>query len=117
MRYRKLDNDNDMVFGNGRADFLVDTPETVAQAVITRLKLWAGEWFLDTSIGTPYQEAILGTGTSETIEPAIRRQILETQGVTGIESFSMERDRDARKVFINVVINTEYGQAPVRGIL
>lgn len=117
MRYRKLDSEGDMTFGNGQMNFLRDTPETVGQAVMTRLRLWLGEWFIDISQGTPYQEAVLGTGTSETVEPAIRRQIIETEGVTDIESFSMVRDRENRTVTINAVINTLYGETIVQGVL
>jgi hypothetical protein len=35
MRYGKLDAGGDYCFGGGATDFLVNTPETVAQAVLT----------------------------------------------------------------------------------
>ena len=57
MRYRKLDAAGDFVFGHGAADYHRDSPEAVAQAVLTRLKLHRGEWFLDRSEGTPYTPA------------------------------------------------------------
>lgn len=117
MRYRKEDANGDMQFGNGLADFYIDTAEGVAQAVLTRLRLWAGEWFLDTSEGTPYQQAILGANKSLTIEPAIRERILETEGVESLESFSMAIDSESRKVTIEASINTDYGAAQLTGIL
>lgn len=117
MRYRRLDDDGDMTFGSQQADFLRNTPETVAQAVVTRLKLWLGEWFIDQTEGTPYQQAILGKHTRASIEPAIRSRILETQGVTGIEQFNLSIDPDERKVTINATISTEYGPAVVQGVL
>lgn len=110
MRYRRLDN-GDMTFGNQQGDFLRDTPETVAQAVMTRLRLWVEEWFLDISEGTPWQKAVLGKYTRRTIEPAIRSRILNTEGVTDIESFETIIDSENRKVTINATINTLYGQA------
>lgn len=117
MRYRRLDDDGDMKFGNQQADFHRNTPEAVAQAVMTRLNLWVGEWFIDQTEGTPYQQAVLGKSTRASIEPAIRSRILETQDVTGIEEFSLSIDPDERKVTISATINTSYGQAVARGVL
>ena len=117
MRYRKLDSNGDMTFGNQQADFWRDVPEAPAQAILTRLRLWLGEWFIDTTEGTPYQQAILGMHTSATVEPALRRQILGTQGVTSIESFNMVRDPNTRRVTVDAVVNTEYGTVPVQGVL
>lgn len=117
MRYRRLDDDGDMNFGSQQADFLRNTPEAVAQAVMTRLNLWLGEWFIDQTEGTPYQQAVLGAGTKQSIEPAIRSRILETQGVSGIDLFSMSIDPDERKVTINASISTDYGPAVVQGVL
>jgi hypothetical protein len=117
MRYRKLDSNGDMVFGNQQADFYRDKPEAVAQAVWTRLRLWVGEWFIDVTEGTPYQQAALGTNKSKTIEPAIRARILGTEGVTSIESFDMIVDPDNRVTSIYAVINTAYGSAQLQGVL
>lgn len=117
MRYRKLDSAGDMLFGQQQADFWRDSPEAVAQAVLTRLRLWAGEWWLDTTEGTPYQQAALGTGKRQTIEPAIRARILGTQGVTGIDSISLSFDADARAATIAATIRSEYGQAEAQGVI
>lgn len=117
MRYRKLDVNGDMTFGNQQSDFFRNVPEAPAQAIMTRLRLWLGEWFINTSEGTPYQQAILGMHTSATVEPAIRRQILGTQKVISIESFSLVSDPNTRQVTVNAVVNTEYGTTVVQGIL
>lgn len=117
MRYRKLTPNGDMTFGNQQADFWRDVPEAPGQAALTRLRLWVGEWFLDNTEGTPYQGAILGANKAETLEPAIRRRILGTQGVTEITSFSVNRDPDTRVVTINAAVDTEYGEATVQGVL
>lgn len=117
MRYRKLDSNGDMTFGNQQADFWRDVPEAPAQAILTRLRLWLGEWFIDTTEGTPYQQAILGMHTSATVEPAIRRRILGTKGVTTIDEFNMVRDPDTRRVTVDAVVNTAFGTATVQGVL
>ncbi|WP_302540571.1 hypothetical protein [Bilophila wadsworthia] len=42
MKYRKLTENGDYAFGRGGADMHADTPEAVGQAVLTRLRLFAG---------------------------------------------------------------------------
>ena len=106
-----------MCFGAQQADFWRDCAEAVGQAAMTRLRLWSGEWFIDTSEGTPWTQAVLGTGRRKTIEPALRARILGTQGVTGILDFSIAIDEESRTVKINVTIDTIYGQVPVQGVL
>jgi hypothetical protein len=117
MRYRELDNDGDMQFGNQQGDFLIDSPEAVAQSVMTRLRLWVGEWFIDTSEGTPYEQAMLGKGKLETFEPAIRKRILETDGVTEILELELIWDSAKRKMTVAVEINTEFGSTSLTGVL
>lgn len=116
MRYRALDANGDYSFGHGSADFLVDTPATVAQAVDTRLLLMEGEWFLDDTEGTPYATEILGTHTQGTYDQAIRQRVLETEGVTGIVSYSSTLNRGTRALAVSVTINTEFGPATVNTV-
>lgn len=54
MRYRREDADGDYTFGSGDDTWLINSPEAVAQAVKTRFELWYGQWFLDTTEGTPW---------------------------------------------------------------
>lgn len=112
MRYRKLSDTGDYTFGQGSTEFLVNTPETVAQAVSTRLLLATGQWFLDTSEGTPYAEDILGTGTQETYDQAIQDRILGTPGVAAITAYSSYRSPE-RRLSVTATIGTIYGQAAV----
>src|SRR5260363_5516 len=76
MRYRRLDAAGDYAFGRGLSDFEQDTPEAVAQAVKTRLALRFGEWFLDTSDGTPWASRVLGQSAREAVDWTIRERIL-----------------------------------------
>lgn len=59
-------------------NFYANQPEAVAQAVQTRLALAQGEWFLDTTAGTPYNTQILGAGTIAYYDAAIQQVILDT---------------------------------------
>lgn len=115
MRYRKLDENYDMQFGNQQSDFWRDVPDAPAQAVLTRLRLWTQEWFLDLSDGTPYQDGILGIGTQETIEPILRQRISETQSVNDILSLDIQHDKDSRITYIATEIDTDYGAIIIEG--
>ncbi len=107
MKYRTLDSNGDYVVGQ----FLVNTPEAVAQAVQTRLLLWKGEWFLDTSDGTPWLQDILGHNTNYDLE--IQERILDTPGVNEIVSYSSSVS-SGRALSVTATLNTEYGQATVQ---
>ena len=61
MRYRREDDDGDYTFGQGDDTWLVNSPEAVAQAIKTRFLLWYGQWFLDTTEGTPWIQSVLGS--------------------------------------------------------
>ncbi len=113
MKYRQLDAAGDMQLGC----WLDKTPEAVAQAVLTRLRLWREEWFLDVTDGTPWAQLVLGHGTQGTAMQAIRQRILDTQGVTEIVSLSFEQDVDARSIVFSVQIKTLYGDADIYGVL
>lgn len=107
----------DMRFGSRQADYYRDSPEAVATAIWTRLRLWTGEWFIDVTEGTPYMEAVLGTGKRQLIEPALRQRILGTQGVDSLESFELIIDPDTRAAFVAATVNTIYGTAFLQGAI
>jgi len=117
VKYRRLDKQGDMVLGRGDADFLRNSPECVAQACATRLRLLAGEWFLDVTEGTPYMPAVLGKHTRESYDLAIRRRVLETEGVTEIEEYESIVDGETRRLTVNIRINTVYGTAAMQEVL
>lgn len=113
MRYRKLDASGDYTLGGGGA-FLVNTPEAVAQAVLTRLRLWRGEWFIDITDGTPWATDVLGkVRQGRNPDAVIKQRILGTEGVTEITSYSSTFDGDTRKLSVTATINTTYGAATI----
>lgn len=109
MRYRKLDDSGDYSFGKGSADFYANQPEAVAQAVKTRLDLWLGEWFLDTTDGMAWRTKVLGKYTQQAYDAAIQSRILGTDGVTEITAYQSVFDSSIRKLNVTVTINTAYG--------
>lgn len=115
MRYRKQDKDGDYMFGMGLNDFHINSPETVAQAIDTRLKLWLGEWFADIADGTGWNQAILGKHADNLYELTLRQRVLETPGVVSIVDFDSSLDSRTRRLTVSMSVDTAYGQATLNG--
>lgn len=124
MKYRKLSKPavvngtfvkgGDMLFGHGRSDFWKDVPDAPAQAVMTRLRLEEGEWFLDRTEGTPWNTRVLGKYTATTRDLVIRYRTKGTFGVLDIESYSSNLNRDTRAFSVDMTLSTIYGAARLR---
>ena len=110
MQYRTEDN-GDYTFGHSR--FSKDTPETVAMAVKSRLRLWLGEWFLDDRKGTPHAQKGLGKNPAQGYALAVKERILNTPGVTKITAFGLDLNTPTRKITITAAIDTLYGETSI----
>lgn len=108
MRQREMDANGDYVFGRNEP-FLVDSPLCVAQAIMTRLRLATGEWFLDLNEGTPYDTQILGHNTGATRDLAVRVRILETPGVSQISEY-VSFVNTKREFVVVATVDTIYGK-------
>lgn len=111
MLYRALSPSGDHQFGRSGL-FLKDSPQAVLQAIYTRLKLWTGEWFLDQREGTPYLGDILGHGTQDTRDVAIKERILGTPGVVEIVKYESSVD-SFRKMTVAATVQTLYGTSTI----
>jgi hypothetical protein len=114
MKYRKLDDNGDMRFGHGLEDFWIDVPDAPAQAVVTRLGMYEGEWFLDRTAGTPWNTKVLGKYTDSTRDLVVRGRVLDTTGVYDVIQYSSAIDRNTRQFAVNMSIATIYGAANLR---
>ena len=113
MIYRKLDENGDYTFGGNAQSFYRNVPEAVAQSVVTRLKLWENEWFLDIAEGMPYIGGVLGKYTIQDTDAIIKDKILSTEGVVEILEYSSSFSPDLRKFSVSVTISTIYGEATI----
>lgn len=112
MRYRKLDSDGDYKFGFGLDDFYIDSVEAVAQSIKTRIRLWLGEWFTNTEDGTDW-DSVLGKSTEVERNRIIKGRIINTDGVSSLNSFSSSFNSSTRKLTITCEVETEYGTTTV----
>ena len=107
MTVRKLDENGDIVTSG--AQFITERDE-IAQTVETRLRLFLGEYFRDTTDGTPWFESILGKGSTLSNKEAIlRNRIVRTPGVIRLTSFSTDYDLTTRRYSVSAGILTRYG--------
>jgi hypothetical protein len=111
MRYRALTATGDSTAFSGNTLFLINEPSAVAQAVMTRLNLWQGQWFLDTTLGMPWLQQVIGKNTQAARDAAIQNTILGTPGVNQILSYSSEVVD--RKMTVTCTIDTIYGVEPI----
>ena len=109
MTVRKLDNNGDIVTSG--VQFITERDE-IAQTVKTRLRLFLGEYFRDTTDGTPWFESILGKGSAlSNKEAVLRNRIVRTPGVIRLTSFSTDYDLTTRRYSVSAGILTQYGIA------
>lgn len=111
MRYRQQAPDGDYIFGSN-PPFLIDSPASVAQAVKTRMSLFAGDWFLDDRVGLDLNK-ILGTNTQTTRDLEVKRRISSTPGVRNLISYSSQVSPD-RRFTVNATVDTIYGPVTIQ---
>lgn len=104
MKVRPLDANGDYTIG---VPFYNNQPIGVEQCISTRLKLWQGEWFLDITQGTPWNQSILGKSVNP--DAFIKQAILGTTGVTSIVSYNSQFFGDTRILNVSGVAATLYG--------
>lgn len=107
---RALNDCND-IFLNGNRISVNQDAEQVAQKVKTKLLFYQGEWFLDITVGVPYfQQVFVKPALIGTIESLIKSQIINTEGVSRLTSFSSNFDRSTRKMSVSFSALTIYGE-------
>jgi len=101
---RSLDKNGDYAINR----FVADSPATI-QAVHTRLRLFLGELFLNTSAGVPYyQKIFVKPARLSEIEQVIKSTILNTEGIDTLSSFDMNFDAGTRALRISFSGKTIY---------
>jgi len=113
MRVRKLSPTGDVQFGQGAANFYVNSALGVGQKVVTRLLLLQGEWYLDNSQGTPWFTKVFGYSNPSTRDLVIKNVILGTDNVNEITAYSSVTDYTARTFTVNASILTAFGATSI----
>lgn len=103
----KLKTDNDLSIEDNKL-VLIEGIEEIAQILRQRLRVFKGDWFLDTSEGIPYYEEILKKNPSPvTVDSLFKNEILNTPGV--VELLSFELIIEGRRLDLTFSARTEQG--------
>lgn len=78
--------------------------EATRQAIIRRLRLFAGEYFLSVAEGTPWFQGILGKTQQDMAEAALKRRIVSTPGVIGLTAFSLQMEPTERTIKVEATV-------------
>lgn len=97
----------------GRASF-VSGAERVAQQIRLHLRTFLGEWFLDTTFGTPWFEQIYGRGRDlDAVRAALRAEIASIPDVVSVGTINLKLEAQARRLEIHLpAVTTTLGKAP-----
>lgn len=105
----KLDSTGDLQITDGDL-VLTTTTDRIDQYVRQRLQTFLGEFFLDTRVGVPYFEHILKKRIDPiVIDSILKKEIIETPGVTEITEFDLDLDSQTRTLTLNFRARTTDG--------
>jgi hypothetical protein len=112
IRYRRLDANDDPERGQGRANFATDL-EAVCQAILTRLRLFEGEWFENILEGLPLWTEILGSSgnNKEVIDRLIQERIAGTKFVLSVGN--VQSSLINRAYSFTCLVNTYFGTVTI----
>jgi hypothetical protein len=97
MRVSRLTAAGDWTFGKGRANY-ARRSDAIKQSIVTRLRSFTEDWFLDTTEGSPWVELMGAKQTQKRILREVETRVLATDGVRSIESLrlvSVDKQRHA----------------------
>lgn len=105
----ELDENHDVFTRGGVMAVAIDADATV-QSIVTRLKLYLGEWWADLTAGTAWFQKVFNKPAIESeIETELKGRILQTQGVTRLTFFNAIFDRQGRSLTVQFEAETEFG--------
>ena len=94
---------------NGRLVY-IEEKDCVRQRLVNALKLWKGEWFLNTTASVDWHTLLQDKPASDRrIKAAVQDVLLDDSEVSSVESINIEYDRQARKASIAFSVKTLYG--------
>lgn len=101
MKTRRLDSNHDWTFGNGLANYALDS-ESVRQCVETILLSFRYNWFLDEDHGINWWAYFTKNPDVPVMEADIKRHILEADGVGTLQDLNLQLNTITRQMIVTV---------------
>lgn len=95
---------------------MVKNAEAVGQHARQRLMTFYNEWFLDKEAGVIWLSEVLGQRyNSVAAEAVTKAELLETDGIESVETFSVRFDRNIRQLeSFGIFVKTDYDNEGVQ---
>jgi hypothetical protein len=107
-----LDSDGDLELSAGRARLTAEEDgENVSQRLRVRLRLWRGDFALDTRVGVPFRRwlGVKGEASVALAEAVLRRAVATCPGVGRVDAFAFALDRATRAASVTFSVTTNTG--------
>ena len=108
MRVSGLDSNRDWKFGKGRAAYKRNA-DAIAQNILTRLRSFLGDWYLDTEIGIDWLKLLGNLGTEKRILRSVESTVMQTGGVLSIQELKIIGRDSSRGVTIRIRYTDVFG--------
>ncbi len=108
MKVSGLSKTGDWRFGRGRAVYVQDS-KAIRQNVATRIRSFAGDWFLDVTAGIDWIQLLGRPNSRNRVLREVERVTLATDGVMRIIELDIEHNRADRRATINLSYEDIFG--------
>lgn len=105
MKFRTVDSNGDWVFGRGVNSYSRRN-SAIGLNIRTRLLSWKNDCFFDLTAGVDWYNRLGSKNQRDLLEQEIRRIILQSEGVTGINQFDTILNN--RNFSLYVDVSTQY---------
>lgn len=109
MRVAGLTATGDWRFGKGRAVYRTRS-DAIRQNVLTRLRSFRDDWFLDIEAGSPWLTLFSSRGAQKAVLLEVERVVLQTEGVLRIDRLRLVRVDSDRRATIELAFTDIFDQ-------
>lgn len=105
----QLDDNLDLLVTNNSLNLNMGS-NAIRQHLRTKLGLFLGEWFLDTTVGVPwFRDVLVKNPNFVVIQDMLKDQILSTPGVIALERFDFDYVSGTRNLSLDFTVSSTEG--------